>query len=46
EYGMLLVVGPEMAGKDLGTRATFADLAASWARGFGLGWEGPGTSFL
>ncbi|MBO1436798.1 phosphopentomutase [Meiothermus sp. CFH 77666] len=46
EYGMLLVVGPGMAGKDLGTRASFADLAASWARAFGLGWEGPGVSVL
>ncbi len=46
EYGMLLVVGPGMAGKDLGTRASFADLAASWAKAFGLGWEGPGVSVL
>lgn len=44
EYGMLLVVGPGMAGRNLGTRATFADLAATWAQRFGLNWEGPGTA--
>ena len=44
EYGMLLVAGPGMAGRNLGTRATFADVAASWAQAFGLGWAGPGTS--
>lgn len=42
EYGMLLVAGPGMAGRDLGTRETFADLAASWARLFRLPWGGPG----
>lgn len=46
EYGLLLVVGPGMVGKDLGTRATFADLAASLARVFGLRWTGPGTSVI
>jgi phosphopentomutase len=44
EYGMLLVAGPGMAAKDLGTRATFADLAASWAGLLGLRWQGAGTS--
>lgn len=44
EYGMLLVAGPGMAGRDLGTRATFADLGASWIRRFGLKWDGPGTA--
>jgi phosphopentomutase len=44
EYGMLLVAGPGMAGKDLGTRPTFADLAASWARLFELQWDGAGVS--
>ncbi len=44
EYGMLLVAGPGMTGRDLGTRATFADLAASWAQAFALSWPGPGTS--
>ncbi|AEB12593.1 phosphopentomutase [Marinithermus hydrothermalis] len=43
EYGLLLAVGPGLAGRDLGTRATFADLGASWARIFGVAWEGPGT---
>ncbi|GLV48543.1 phosphopentomutase [Thermus sp. LT1-2-5] len=42
EYGMLLWVGPGVEG-DLGTRDTFADLGATWARLFGLPWEGPGT---
>lgn len=46
EYGMLLVAGPGMAGKALGTRQTFADLAATWAKLFGLGWEGAGTSII
>ena len=45
EYGMLLWVGPGAEG-DLGTRETFADLGATWARLFGLPWEGPGTSLL
>lgn len=44
EYGMLLVAGPGMAGRDLGTRATFADLAVTWAKLFGLTWDGPGTA--
>lgn len=44
EYGMLLVAGPGMAGRDLGTRATFADLAASWARLLGVRWNGEGVS--
>jgi len=46
EYGMLLVAGPGMAGRNLGTRATFADVASSWAKAFGLGWAGPGTSIF
>ncbi len=45
EYAMLLVAGPEMAGKDLGTRSTFADLAATWAKLFGLKWDSPGAAF-
>lgn len=44
EYGMLLVAGPGMAGRDLGTRATFSDLAATWAKLFGITWDGPGTA--
>ncbi|GGN00689.1 phosphopentomutase [Thermus composti] len=45
EYGMLLWVGPGVEG-DLGTRETFSDLGATWAKLFGLAWEGPGTSLL
>ncbi|WP_018111954.1 phosphopentomutase [Thermus igniterrae] len=45
EYGMLLWVGPGVEG-DLGTRETFADLGATWARLFGVPWEGPGKSLL
>ncbi len=46
EYGMLLAVGPGLAGRDLGTRATFADLGATWARLFDLPWAGPGVAFV
>ncbi|WP_337843909.1 phosphopentomutase [Thermus sp.] len=45
EYGMLLWVGPGVEG-DLGTRKTFADLGATWARLFGLTWTGPGQSLI
>ncbi|MEN2981462.1 MAG: phosphopentomutase [Thermus sp.] len=45
EYGMLLWVGPGVEG-DLGTRESFADLGATWARLFGLPWDGPGKSLL
>jgi len=45
EYGMLLWVGPGVKG-DLGTRESFADLGATWARLFGLTWEGPGKSLV
>jgi Phosphopentomutase len=45
EYGMLLWVGPGVRG-DLGTRESFADLGATWARLFGLAWEGPGKSLV
>ncbi len=46
EYGLLLVVGPGMAGRELGTRRTFADVGASWARLFGVDWDGPGEAVL
>ncbi|MER3444383.1 MAG: phosphopentomutase [Meiothermus sp.] len=46
EYGMLLAVGPGLAGRDLGTRETFADLAATWAGLFGLEWGGPGKRIV
>ena len=45
EYAMLLWVGPGVEG-ELGTRETFADLGATWARLFGLAWDGPGTSLV
>jgi phosphopentomutase len=45
EYGMLLWVGPGVEG-ELGTRESFADLGATWAKLFGLPWEGPGTSLF
>ncbi len=46
EYAMLLVAGPGMAGRDLGTRETFADLAATWAKLLEIRWEGPGNSVI
>lgn len=46
EYAMLLVAGPQMAGRDLGTRATFSDLGATWAKLLGVAWEGPGDSVI
>jgi phosphopentomutase len=45
EYGMLLWAGPGVGG-ELGTRESFADLGATWARLFGLAWEGPGKSLV
>ncbi|WP_135257198.1 phosphopentomutase [Thermus caldilimi] len=45
EYGMLLWVGPGVKG-DLGTRESFADLGATWAKLFGLSWEGPGERLV
>lgn len=45
EYGMLLWVGPGVEG-ELGTRESFADLGATWAKLFGLSWEGPGESLI
>lgn len=46
EYGLLLVAGPGMAGRNLGTRHSFADLGATWAHLFGVAWSGPGESFV
>jgi phosphopentomutase len=47
EYVPLLVTGPRVrAGTDLGTRATFADLAQTLAEGFGVSRAAHGTSFL
>lgn len=45
EYGLLLAVGPNAAGRELGTRASFADLGATVAELLEVPWEGPGTSF-
>jgi phosphopentomutase len=47
EYVPLLVTGPRVrAGVDLGTRATFADLAQTLAENFGVGPVPNGKSFL
>lgn len=46
EYVPLLALGPGVpAGTDLGTRRTFADVGATVAAAFGVGWEGDGSSF-
>ena len=44
EYVPLLVYGGGVKG-DLGTRATFADVATTAARWLGVPWNGPGSSF-
>lgn len=45
EYVPLLIAGPGLKkGIDLGTRETFADVAATLASLFGLPWAGPGAS--
>jgi phosphopentomutase len=47
EYVPLLAFGPGLAaGRDLGTRSTFADVGATVEEAFGLGPAGPGRSFL
>lgn len=44
---MCLIWGPSLKkGVDLGTRDTFADMAATIADYFGMGYRGDGTSFL
>ena len=43
EYVPLLVYGGGLGG-DLGTRATFADVAATAAEWLGVAWEGPGKT--
>lgn len=46
EYALLLVFSPSFPlGKPLGVRKTFADVAATLAELFGVGWRGPGESF-
>ncbi len=46
EYVPLLVYGPGLAGRPLGTRETFADVGASVLDAFGLAPEYPGRSFV
>lgn len=47
EFVPLLVSGPSFAkGHNLGTRESFADVAASVAEFFEVAWTGAGTSFL
>ena len=47
EHVPLLACGPRVpAGRELGTRATFADIGATVAENFGLGRWSVGTSFL
>ncbi|MEM1055532.1 MAG: phosphopentomutase [Bacteroidota bacterium] len=43
EHVPLLLAGGEA--RDIGTRGTFADHAATIAAAFGVAWNGPGTSF-
>jgi phosphopentomutase len=45
EYGLLLAYSPGHAGRDLGTRQSFADLGATIAALLGVPWKGPGESF-
>ena len=47
EYTPVLVTGPKaIAGADLGTRATMADIGATVCEALGVTGPGPGTSFL
>ncbi len=47
EYVPLVVAGPRVrGGVDLGTRGTFADVAATLSEAFGVGAPGAGRSFL
>jgi phosphopentomutase len=47
EHVPLVVAGPRVAaGRDLGTRSTFADVGATLAEVFGVRGSGRGTSFL
>src|SRR5699024_8707622 len=45
EHGLLLFYRPGRPARDLGTRATFADVGATVAALLGVSWAGPGTSF-
>jgi phosphopentomutase len=44
EHGMLLAYGPDLAGKSLGTRQSFADIGATVAAVLGVAWDGAGES--
>lgn len=46
EYVPLLVFGQNTAGKQLGTRSSFTDVAATIAEQFGIAYATPGKSFL
>jgi phosphopentomutase len=45
EHGLLLAYRPGTQNRDLGDRATFADVGATVAEALGVSWTGPGTSF-
>lgn len=45
EYGLLLACRPGDAGRDLATRASFADVGATAADLLDVPWDGPGESF-
>ena len=45
EYGLLLAYSPDVAGQDLGTRKSFADVGATVAELLGVAWQGEGSSF-
>ncbi len=45
EYGLLAFYQPGKAPRNLGTRATFADVGATVAHLLGVDWRGEGTSF-
>lgn len=45
EYGLLLAYSPGVAGTDLGTRSSFADVGATVAELLGVAWAGAGESF-
>ena len=47
EYIPLLLLRPGTGpGRNLGTRATFSDVAATIAAAFGISWDGPGESLF
>src|SRR5690606_18459636 len=44
EYGLLLIYAPGRPGRDLGTRASFADVGATVAELLRVEWQGPGEA--